>query len=772
MNKKRNEFLKKIRATFRIEAEENIRSMTSTLIELEKNPSETRKMELIEIIFRQAHSLKSASRAVNITDIESVCHSLESVFSALKNKIIGFTPKIFDVLHQAVNILNEILLSPDGKISTELKDRVLDISLRLSEIEAGKPKEIKISKPEYKEETKPEHVQEKKEEKTSLTKGKETIIQAKPFTETVRISVEKLDDLLYQVEEMLSLKLTTIQRTEDLRNIIKKLNTLNKESKVVYPFVRNIRQTFQRKQQNEKLSQEEKDIDKIIRFYDRANSHIKTLENDLINLRKFSDQEAYSTGAKIETLLEDVKKILSVPFSSLLGVFPKAVRDLSLDKGKEIDFTVNGDDTEIDRRILEEIHSTLLHIIRNCIDYGIEKPEVRLARNKPAKGKIIFDIERLENNKVEIIISDDGAGINFEKLKKLYIEDEKITDEEVDKISEKELLDYIFKSGVSTSDIVTDISGRGLGMAIVQEKIEQLGGSVSVESLKDEGTKFRIQLPLSLVTFQGILVRVADKEFVVPTSKVYRVLRIKKDKVKTIENKATILLDGNVIPFVKLNDILEIPFKESDSEYKIALIFGSNNKKIGFGVDEILNEQEVLVKNFNKHLARVRNISGATILGSGKVVPILNISDLLKSALKETVPVIIPEVAEKEAEEKMKSILVVEDSITSRMLLKNILETAGYQVTTAIDGVDGFTKLKEVHFSAVVSDIDMPRMNGFDLTAKIRSDKTLSEMPIVLVTALSKKEDRERGIDVGANAYIVKSSFDQSNLLEILDRLV
>ena len=350
---KREEFLKKIRETFRIEAEENISSMTSNLIEFEKNPSESRKTELIEIIFRQAHSLKGASRAVNITEIESVCQSLESVFSAMKNKIIELVPKTFNVLHQAVDILNEILFSPDGKISTELKDRVLDISLRLSEIEAGKSVETKISKPEIEQETtpppkpalekdekekKPEPVPQKETVKTTSIKDKKITPKIKtPSSETIRISVEKLDNLLYQVEEMLSLKLTTIQRTEDLRNIIQKLNTWNKEFTVFYPIVRNIRQALERKQQNEKLSQEEQNNTKIIKFYEWANSHIKTLEDDLVKLRKFSDTEAYSTGAKIETLLEDVKKILSVPFSSLLSIFPKAVRDLSHDKGKDID---------------------------------------------------------------------------------------------------------------------------------------------------------------------------------------------------------------------------------------------------------------------------------------------------------------------------------------------------------------------------------------------------------------------------------------------------
>ena len=771
----KQEFLKKLLATFRIEAEENIKSMSSDLIELEKDPSDSCKAELIEIIFRQAHSLKGASRAVNLTEIESVCQSFESVMSALKNKIIDLAPGIFDVLHQTVDIINDILNSSEEGINSELKNRISDVLKNLSVIAAGKYEEIKVTKTESGKTTPPEATQKKNREKEKpevVSEKKEKVSKTrKASTETIRVSTKKLDNLLFQAEEMLSLKLTSFQRIENLRLTLEKLNIWNKKSSEVFSSVRNVRQIMEKKEKEGALSKEEQDIAKIIQFYEWANSHIKIIENELSELRKFSHQEAYSSGAKIETLLDDVKEIITVPFSTLLNVFPKAVRDLAKDKEKEIDFIVTGDDTEIDRRILEEMRNPLMHLLRNCIDYGIEKPDIRLSKSKARKGTITFDIERLENNKVQVLISDDGAGINTKKLKDIYIKNEKISNEEAGKISEKELLFYIFRSGVSTSEIVTDISGRGLGLAIVQEKIDQLGGSVIVESEKDRGTTFRIELPLSLVTFRGVLIKVSEKEFIVPTAKVQRALRLNKEEVKTVENKATMPFDGQVIPFVNLSNILELPIKETDSEYIQTLIFGLNNRQIGFAIDEIIDEQEVLVKNFNKHLARVRNISGATVLGSGKVVPILNISDLLKSALKQTVTVTQQKVAEK-TEEKQKSVLVVEDSITSRMLLKSILETADYLVTTAIDGVDGFTKLKESAFNAVVSDIDMPRMNGFDLTQKIRSDKVLSEMPVVLVTSFSKREDRERGIDVGANAYIIKSSFDQSNLLEIIERLV
>jgi two-component system, chemotaxis family, sensor kinase CheA len=778
---KKQEFLKRLLATFKIEAEENISGMSADLIELEKNPNDELKAELIEIIFRAAHSLKGASRAVNLSEIESVCQSFESVMSALKNASIDLKPEIFDVLHQTVDIIKDILNLSEEGVNDELAKRISNVIKNLSVIAIGKFEEIILSKPDTNlSAVAPIAIgaeEENPNPKTPNTKPETRNLKpetrnSKPETSnTIRVSTKKLDNLLFQAEEMLSLKLTSIQQTQNLRNTLNKLNIWNKESSEVFSSVRNVKQSLEKIEKEGVILKEEQEIAKIIQFYEWGVSHIKILEDDLIELRKFSDREAYSSGVKIETLLDDVKEIITVPFSNLLDVFPKTVRDLSKEMGKEIDLSVIGDNTEIDRRILEEIRIPLLHLLRNCIDYGIEKPDIRLSKNKAKKGAITFYIERLENNKIQVLISDDGAGIDIEKLKDIYIKNEKVSAEEAVKISDQELLYYIFRSGISTSEMVTDISGRGLGLAIVQEKIEQFGGSVIVESEKDKGTTFKIELPLSMVTFRGILIKVSDREFVVPTAKVQRALRLNKKEVKTVENKATIPFDGKVIPFVNLSNILELPIKETDSEYVQTLIFNLNNKQIGFAIDEIIDEQEVLVKNFNKHLARIRNISSATVLGSGKVIPILNISDILKSALKPTVVLTKQKVA-KETEVVKKSIIVVEDSITSRMLLKNILETAGYEVTTAIDGVDGFTKLKENAFDAVVSDIDMPRMNGFDLTEKIRSDKVLSEIPVVLVTSLSKREDRERGIDIGANAYIIKSSFDQSNLLEILERLI
>jgi two-component system, chemotaxis family, sensor kinase CheA len=785
---KKQEFLKRILATFRIEAEENINRMSADLIELEKEPPDLRKKELIEVVFRAAHSLKGAARAVNFSEIEKLCHSFEDVMSVIRNNIIEFSPQIFDLLHQNVDLLNEVLNNKEEGLSPELNSKISAQIEKLSMVEAGleigisETVEIKESIPETK--TNPQVVEQVIEKTaeviksssgnnhTNETKLKNNIYTKKSSGETIRISTSKLDKLLFQAEEMLTLKLSTIQRTKNLQAILNKLIIWDKESSEVFSSIQDIKQSLAKKEKKRTFSNEEEEMSKIIQFYEWANSHINNIEKELNDLRDFSHQEAYSAGSKIETLLDDVKELITVPFSTLLDVFPKMIRDIAKDLGKEVNFIVEGDDIKIDRRILEKIHDPLIHLLRNSVDYGIEKPDERIKKNKSKKGKITLKIERFENNKVELVIIDDGAGINLKKLKQLYIEDESIAEKDIEKISEKEYLNIIFKSGISTGDIVTDLSGRGLGLAIVQEAIDQLGGTIDVETEPEKSTTFRIRLPLSIVTFRGVILGLSGKEFIVPTSKVQSVLRLNKKEIKTIENKATIPLNGEIIPLINLSEILELPLNGNASDYIQIIVFEIKTKKMAFAIDKVIGEQEVLVKNFNRQLSRVRNIAGASILGSGKAVPILNIPDLFKSSVKITTSIAAFSDTKESDTEKQKSILIVEDSITSRTLLKNILEASGYHITTAIDGVEGFTKLKEGNFDAVVTDIEMPKMNGFDLTAKIRADKESANMPVVLVTSLSKREDRERGIDVGANAYIIKSSFDQSNLLEILERLI
>ena len=499
---------------------------------------------------------------------------------------------------------------------------------------------------------------------------------------------------------------------------------------------------------------------------------MKALERKLAELGRAADHHRYATGLMVDNLLGDVKRILLLPFSTLFESFPKLLRDLSRDQGKEADLEISGEEIEIDRRILEEMRIAFIHLLRNAIDHGIEKPEERRKCSKPPRGIIRVVVSRSEGNKVDILLSDDGGGIDLKALKEASLKRGILSAEEAEKLADQEMLPLVFQSGVSTSPIITEISGRGLGLAIVREKVEKLGGQVSIETHLHSGTTFRMILPLTLATFRGVLVTVAERPFVIPTTNVERVVRTRQEEIRTVENRDTLSLGDATVPLVKLSDILELSENGERPAVIPILVLKLQEKRIGFCVDEVLNEQEFLIKNLNRPLSRIRNIAAATILGSGRVIPVLNVSDLVKSAAKDAGRPAKPAKPVAGVAAAKKSILVVEDSITSRMLLKNILETSGYLVTTAVDGIDAATRLKTEKFDAVISDVDMPRMNGFDLTAKIRGDKKLAELPVVLVTALESREDRERGIDVGANAYIVKSSFDQSNLLEVIRRLI
>jgi two-component system, chemotaxis family, sensor kinase CheA len=302
-----------------------------------------------------------------------------------------------------------------------------------------------------------------------------------------------------------------------------------------------------------------------------------------------------------------------------------------------------------------------------------------------------------------------------------------------------------------------------------------LGGAISIETQPGQGTHFRIAVPLTLATFRGVYVRVGDQVFVVPTMHVEQTLRVGKDIVKTVENRETIAWNGRALALVRLSQVLELaerPARADEDEMVHAIILGSADKRIAFLVDEVIDEREVLVKSLGKQLSRVRNIAGATIFGSGKPIPILDVPDLLTSAVNVAAAPVIAAAASPQTSDERKSILIAEDSITSRALLKNILESAGYSVSAAVDGLEAFALLKTQRHDLIVSDVEMPRMTGFDLTARIRADKALVDLPVILVTALESREDRERGIDVGANAYIVKSSFDQSNLLDVIRRLL
>jgi len=757
MSTNEEQFLKKLRATFKAEAGEHLEAIAAGLDALTKPITADEQQPLIETVFRAAHSLKGAARAVNFMEIESVCQALEDVFAIWKRRESNPSRPVLDLVQQALDAVTRNMSAPEFQSDPALP------------LHAQALRRLSIAAP----------VGSAEDASSADTTASEVApISSAVMTdraaamETVRIDVAKLDARLLEAEELLAVKLVTGQRASDLRELTERLAQWQKEWSRVQPEARALRQSLE-KVRSSPGGASPLSLRALLEFSEWNHDYLRSLESRIATLSRTAAQDDLLVGKLVDDLLEDSKKLLMLPLSTFSGFFQRLVRELCRDQGKTADLIIVGDDVQIDKRILEEMKDPLMHIFRNCVDHGLETPAQRQQQGKAPQATITLTVSPLNAEKVELVVADDGAGIDIEKVKESAVRRGFISPADVTRISDAEALGLIFKADISTSPMITELSGRGLGLAIVREQTEKLGGFVSVDSVRHAGTTIRITLPITLRTFRGVLVESANQLFIVPTAQVERVTRFRPEDVQTVEGRETLVLDGRAASLAHLAEVLELSTdRNGDSPGGTpVMILGAGDQQIAFAVDAVLDEQEVLVKRLGKPLERVRNIAGATVLGSGQIAPILNVSDLLKSAKQIAGKATRFAEAKQPAEAVVKSILVVEDSITSRMLLKGILESAGYQVKTAVDGVEGVTVLRTEKFDLVVSDVEMPRLNGFDLTARIRADKKLAELPVVLVTALETREDRERGIDVGANAYLVKSSFDQSNLLEAVRRL-
>lgn len=747
MNSEDQSFLEKLRITFQIEAEEHLNALTQYLLLLEQDLPADKRQEIVEKIFREAHSLKGASHAVNHETIQQLCQVLEDIFSKWKQNALEFTPDLFDQLHQAV----DLLLSELKSRSNPQKINAMAASLS-SLLNPSKPDETEQITEEQKPPLpqKPQEIQESPPANPSAVK-------------TIRISSSKLDHLFQEAEELLMIKLTTRQEMEAIKN----LSTLvNKQEKELTRFLSEI--------QMQKQAQGAESLKTTTLFFEKHQIGVKSLNAQLKKLMKSSQQSMHFAHFMVDTLLEDIKKTLMQPISSLYEVFPRMVRDISRKLGKEIQLEVSGGDIEVDRRILEEIKDPMIHIIRNAIDHGIELPQERVKKKKKPTGKITITAQENQGSTILLTIEDDGQGINIEKLKKVALEKKIITTTEAENLTQDEAIKLAFQSGISTSSIISDISGRGIGLGVVTEKVEKLAGKMIIESIPDKGTIFKFIFPLTMATFRGVHIAVEGEDFIMPAQNIQRVIRIKEDQIKTVEGCETLMVGDHALSFLRLADVLGIEKKPPSPETRynrFALLIKAEDKTIAFGVDHIHQEHEVLLKSLGSHCPRVKNIMAATIMDWGKVIPILNPIDLVRTSLKAQ----FSRKASMENQDGIttkKVILLAEDSITTRLLIKNILESSGYEVKSAVDGLEAFEMIKTENIDLLLTDVDMPRMDGFTLSEKVRKIDKLKDLPIIICTARGSSEDRLKGIEIGANAYLDKSSFDQQSLLNLTKKLL
>ena len=719
------QFDRKLAGIFQAEAAGHVLRMQESLAGL----ADGAERQPLEILFRAAHSLKGAARAVGEDAIETACHSLEGVLAALQRDRLAWSAAIADVLHDTVGALDRALrrtAPPSALVSLVPRLEALLRDPAEPRRAAAPPAPAPTAAPAPAPSPSPAAAPRvEAPAAAALADGEQT----------VRIGVDRLGTLLYQVEELLATKQQSGRTAGRLQEVLASSPRMRELATAAGG--------------------------EALRAWREHEALLRSIGTSAL-------REQRQLGAAIDALLADVKKTLLLPVGTLRPFLLATVRELARSQQKDVELRIVGDEVEMDRRLLEDLREPLVHLLRNAVGHGMETPQERVGAGKPARGLVELAVAARNGGRVEITLRDDGAGIDTQRLARAARELQLPVPEEAEPA---DLLPLVFGAGVSTAPHLTAVSGRGIGLAIVRETVERLGGTIAVASTPGRGTTFTVVLTTSLATYRAIEVRAAGRSFLLPTARVERCLRVAPSQVRALGGRQVMALDGEDLPLASLVALLRLPAAPAEQARVPCLLLAAGERRIALAVDEIRGEQEVLGKPVEGGLVASAVVAGAAVLPGGAAATILNVSELVRIATGEGGRLAAPQ-APVTARAPGRSVLLAEDSITSRTLLKNILELAGHRVEVAVDGAEALARLREASFDLVVSDVEMPRMDGIALTRAIRADPALASLPVVLVTSLASPQDRERGAEAGASAYIVKSSFDQGNLLDAIAGLV
>jgi two-component system chemotaxis sensor kinase CheA len=729
-----------LREIYKISCRERLQRLEAGLLRLEKHPEDE---ATLEQLLRESHSLKGDSRSVGVDPVETLIHQIEETLGGVKRKQITLTPEVGDRLYQGLDaigkLVHEAVTGQSGQVNTsQVLSSLTEIAPLVNEQDSLTPTPEKVT------------IQTPAPTEQKLLSPSSEIDELYRI-DTIRVQTRDLDALMTQAEELTVTKTNVAQ----IAAVIEDMGNLWRD--------------WRSSSRNQGLTSKSSS---------KATAYQEQLENLISSLRT-STQDSSTRLDKISgELREKIRTLRLLPLSTVFQTLPRTVRDLAKQQSKDVELIIEGGDTTADKSILEEIKDSLMHMVRNAIDHGIETPDERQAIGKPATAKIWLKGYQTDN-KIVIEIADDGRGLDLEKIKQTALKRGLYDSEELAVMSASQIQSLIFVPGFSTRSFITEISGRGIGLDVVRTNIERLKGEIQIESNPGQGCTFRIQLNTSLTTVNTVLLDVQGLIHALPIEFLETTLLISENQISTTEDKATITWNGQEIPVADLAELLKLwdshaytppavtPQRKSNLQQCILVKVGE--ERAGFFINRLFDAQEIVIKPQSQVLKRVRNVTGATILPTGEVCTILNAPDLIKSLQAQTTPAI--PIRSKVVQRKP-TILLVEDSVPVRTQEKRLLERAGYEVVIAVDGLDGYNKLQTRPFDAVLSDVEMPNLDGLSLTARIRQHQEYRNLPIILVTTLDSDADKKRGADAGADAYVIKGRFNQDVLLEILGRLV
>lgn len=765
------EIVKQLMALFTVELEEQLQAITDGLLQLEQGiEDEEERQEILNTIFRAAHNIKGAARGVEKKEISEIAHHLESFFSSMKLQNLTPDKNNINLCLHALDLMkksgqeetsNKVMLADVKEVceqlshiysDTETKQPVTPSSNKTAE------KQAPIKKTPNKTTAKKKSVNQKERVKEKVLEKKSDNNKPKNHMgEIIHLSVEKLDKVATLTDEVQVARVSINDEYENVRKIHNQVNELaiNWESR-------------RRLLGNEDISLPDSFQKLFFESMDVLNELRQSTNTTQQNMRSTSSQFSQA----VTELQHHTRLLRLVQVATVLQPLSRSVRDIALELNKDIKYVLSGTDIEIDRAVLDGVRDPLMHLLRNAIDHGIEHPAERSAAGKPEQGTISIDVTS-EAGQIVMRIHDDGSGIRLDAIREAALRKKVLTESEINALSREDLLDVVFRPGFSIKKIITDVSGRGVGLDVVRANLRALKGSVKVKTVEGEGTTFILSLPLTLSSESGLLLRVAGQTMAIPASVVERVLDIKPEDVINVEASQAIMLDERPVPLRSLASAIDMPVRDFNKDDFLSIVIISKGwERVALVVDEILTERDMIVKPLKAPLISVPNVMGASISGTGEIIMVLNPAELVDSALRFSRQSRLIDQQQHGETYLPPHILVVDDSITTRTLEQNILQSMGYKVTIAVDGKKAWDIIQEQTFDLIVTDVEMPNMDGFGLTNRVKSNDKYREIPVIIVTSLAKDSDRQRGIEVGANAYIVKGEFETKALVDIVQQLL
>ena len=742
---------------FSLEADAQTQVLNAGLLALERNPTQA---DQLEACMRAAHSLKGAARIVGVDAGVSVAHVMEDCLVSAQERRLYLQPEHIDALLQGTDLLMRIAtpgndVGPaDIEAYVALMERLLDPSQPTASL-APPPAPAPLPAPlPIVEMLLPEP---EPAPPIPLSPSR----QSKPMTEggerVLRVTAERLNSLL----DLSSKSLVETQRLK--------------------PYLASL-QRLKRVQGNG------------LRALDHLDGHLKTLglsleaQEALADARRLLseaqallvertvelDEFGWQAGQRAQVLYDTALACRMRPFADVLAGQVRMVRDLGRSLGKQVRLEIEGEKTQVDRDVLEKLEAPLTHLLRNAVDHGIEMPEQRILAGKPAEGLIRLRASH-QAGLLVLELSDDGNGVDLERLRATIVDRHLSPPETALRLSEEELLTFLFLPGFSLRDKVTEVSGRGVGLDAVQHMVRQLRGSVVLEQTPGQGSRFHLEVPLTLSVVRSLVVEVGEEAYAFPLAHIERMCDLAPDDIVQLEGRQHFWHEGRHVGLVAASQLLQRPAAQSNDETLKVVVIRERDAVYGIAVERFVGERTLVVLPLDDRLGKVQDISAGALLDDGSVVLIVDVEDMLRSVDKLLNTGRLERIARRSqqaAEAPRKRVLVVDDSLTVRELLRKLLLNRGYEVAVAVDGMDGWNALRSEDFDLLITDIDMPRMDGIELVTLLRRDSRLQSLPVMVVSYKDREEDRRRGLDAGADYYLAKASFHDDALLDAVVELI